>query len=166
MATGWGRAVVPAPAHTEPVNRHILSCEHNRDGVTMRGQPGSELGQISRGERQAKREPGVNDLPAKGKPGGSVLVQGGGDPPRGNIRRSSRRGSRERRNKIRDNCLLRRGEVAVPEEVDGEVAGEERAVVVAESDGFWFDKVEGALGGGEGGNGEESEEEEEEERHC
>jgi hypothetical protein len=50
-----------------------------------------------------------------------------------------------------------RGDETVPEEVYGEVTGEKGAVMVTKRDGFRFDEVERAGGGGESGGGKECE---------
>lgn len=96
------------------------------------------------------------------------MVQRGGKPPGGDRRRwRGRRGEGEK--EVRNNGALGRRETTVPEEVHGEVAGEKGAVMVTKSNGFRFDEVERAWGGGEGGSGKESEkrkEEVEERRHL
>ena len=145
-----GRPVGTAPVHTEAIDSHVGGCQDKVDGVllvTLCGQ----CNNLSGGEGFAEGVMLVENLSPQGEGegvgglfvGGEVVVFLGGLPPGGDggLGGFGRGGGGQGGNEIGNNGFLGGLEVAVPDEVDGNFAGEERAVVVFEELGLVLDKL-------------------------
>lgn len=101
----------------------------------------------------------VEELAAEAEAGGGAVdVEGSGAPPGGGGRGRRRRSDREGEEEVGDDGALGGGEAAVPEEINGEVTGEEGAFVVLKDQGLLLD-LDKLSGGGCGGVEQEEERE-------
>ncbi|KAF7850387.1 hypothetical protein BT93_L5562 [Corymbia citriodora subsp. variegata] len=157
-----------APAHAEPLDGHVGGGEHDVDGVPLFA-PGSELDEVLAGEGLPERVALVEDLPPEREGQRWRLPLGGGEvvvlvdrlPPLRDGRRglNQRRVGRDRGDEVGDDGALGGLEAAVPDEVDGDLAGEERTIMVLHGRGLVLDQLGQPPCGG--GHVEEAEGEEE-----
>lgn len=131
-----------APAHAEAVDSDVVGREHHVDGAARRAS-GGEPDEVLLPEPLAEGVRLVEHVLAEGQRRearlrvGVVLLRRLEPAGDGRLRlRLRRRRGGQRRDEVGDHRALRRGEVAVPDEVDGDAAGEERALVVRHCDGL------------------------------
>ncbi|KAF7850381.1 hypothetical protein BT93_L5557 [Corymbia citriodora subsp. variegata] len=157
----------------QPLDGHVGGGEHDVDGVLLFA-PGSELDEVLAGEGLPERVALVEDLPPEREGEGRRGPLGGREvvvlidrlPPLRDGRRglSQRRVGRDRGDEVGDDGALGGVEAAVPDEVDGDLTGEERAIVVLHGRGLVLDQLGQPPGGG--GHVKEAEGEEELWKSC
>ncbi|KAK3423538.1 hypothetical protein EUGRSUZ_F00363 [Eucalyptus grandis] len=162
-----GGVVGAAPAHAEPLDGHVGRGEHHVDGVPLFA-PGRELYEVFVREGLPEGVALVEDLPPERDGEGRRAPLGGGEvvvlvdrlPPMGYGWRglSQRRVGGEGGDEVGNDGALGGLEAAVPDEVDGDLAGEERTIVVLHGRGLVLDQLGQPPGGG--GHLEEAEGEE------
>jgi hypothetical protein len=149
-----GRAVRAAPAGAEAVHGHVVRREHHVDGAAGPA-AGRELEEVPLAQALAEGAGLVEDVRAgaerrETRPGGGVVLARRLEPRGHGWLLRLLRGGGQGGDEVGYHRALRRGEVAVPDEVDGDGARKERALVVLHRDGRLLDK-RGELPRGEAG---------------